>query len=992
MKRRFLLSKITASIVTCVMLITPCISAYAATTSNAVSEREKRNAELSMNAATEGMVLLENKNNSLPIAPKGKIALFGGGAYGTIKGGTGSGDVNERYKVSVWDAFKNAGYNITTSEWLEGYKEKYDKGLAEYNKKYAGNLLVSAYSLPDYKLTDEDIKAAAGTDTAIYVISRSSGEGKDRTASKGDYYLSDEEYGNIKKMAESFKNSIVVLNVGGVIDTNFVKEIQELDSVLLMSQAGMEGGTAVVKMLDGEVTPSAKLTDTWAANYSDYPSSATFSSNDGNNTQEDYKEGIYLGYRYFDSFNKKPNYEFGYGLSYTTFDMNVVSVEANEKQVTVKVKVKNTGKYSGKEVAEVYFSAPDGKLDKPYQELAGYGKTDLLAPGESQTLTISYDTSEMSSYSEADAAYIMEKGNYIVRLGNSSRNTHVAAVLTLDSDVATEKLSNQMKLDKNIDVLSDKGATHYSYSGEADEIGKAQKINLSAQALNLIDGNNASKYDNEETTTYIPKDSNEAIKNMSPYKQNIEKVDVKKDAKLIDVYNNKISMEQFVAGLPNEKLADIVEGVGMGGSSSIVGAQANSVKGAAGETTGNYYDTDGIPNIVLSDGPAGIRITQSYEENNKTYYQYATAWPIGSLLAQTWNPKMVEEVSNGIGQEMLEFGVTLWLAPGMNIHRNPLCGRNFEYYSEDPFITGTMGAAATRGVQANPGIGVTIKHFAVNNQEDSRFFENNTVSERTLREIYLKGFEMAVKNAQPMAIMSSYNKINGKYSGANYDLLTDIARGEWKFDGLVMTDWFSQAKPVESMHAGNDLIMPGGSQLEILQGIEDCPPTFAKDGYVDTKTTFNFTGTGVDIKKVELWNDFIPSSDGKATVAAEVSAGTALNAKAIEMTKEGKASISFDKKDAQNSTSKVNDSDVMSVTSSYDRTVTYKGSYLDNNTLSLGDVQRSASRVLNTIMQSTQFAKMNSDKGVTAKSYTKKYNNLKEYLELAKDNVVAGNK
>ena len=270
---------------------------------------------------------------------------------------------------------------------------------------------------------------------------------------------------------------------------------------------------------------------------------------------------------------------------------------------------------------------------------------------------------------------------------------------------------------------------------------------------------------------------------MLDYTETKENVDVKKDATLYDVYKKNITMEQFVAGLSNEKLANIVEGIGMGGSTApIVGAQSNSVQGAAGETTGNYYETDGIPNIVLSDGPAGIRITQSYKgDDGQTNYQYATAWPIGSLLAQTWNPDLVEEVGDAIGEEMNEFGVTLWLAPGMNIHRNPLCGRNFEYYSEDPFLTGTMGAAATKGVQSNPGIGVTIKHFATNNQENNRSGENNTVSERALREIYLKGFEMAVKSAQPMAIMSSYNKINGKYTGANYDLLTDIARGEWNF-------------------------------------------------------------------------------------------------------------------------------------------------------------------------------------------------------------------
>jgi beta-glucosidase len=1039
-KRKKLLKKLTAGVVTSTMVATTCAAAfvstydtaYAATTSSTESQREKKNANLSMNAATEGMVLLQNQNNALPIASKGKIALFGGGAYNTIKGGTGSGDVNQRYKVSVWDGFKNAGYDITSSGWLEKYKEKWDEGNSSYN----GSMFGPPYQLADYELTDDDISAASGADTAIYVISRSSGEGSDRTATKGDYYLTDEEYANIKKMAESFKNSIVLLNTGGVMDTKFIKEIPELDSVLLMSQGGMEGGTAAVKVLNGEVNPSGKLTDTWAENYSDYPSSATFSSNDGDSTKEEYKDGIYVGYRYFDSFNKKPAYEFGYGLSYTSFDMKVASVEADEKKVTVKVNVKNTRNYAGKEVAEVYFSAPTGKLDKPYQELAGYGKTDLLAPGESETLTISYDTSEMSSYSEDDAAYIMEKGNYIVRVGNSSRNTHVAAVLSLDSTVTTEQISNQLKIDKSMDSLSDEGTTPYSYAEESNEIANAPKIQLSSNALDLIDGNNASKYDNQAVTTYVASDANNNETTTSSavntdYTETKETVDVKKDATLYDVYNKNITMEQFVAGLSNEKLANIVEGIGMGGSAApIVGAQANSVNGAAGETTGKYYESDGIPNTVLSDGPAGIRITQSYAgDDGQTYYQYATAWPIGSLLAQTWDPDLVERVGNAIGEEMTEFGVTLWLAPGMNIHRNPLCGRNFEYYSEDPFITGTIGAAATKGVQSNPGIGVTVKHFATNNQENNRSGENNTVSERALREVYLKGFEMAVKSAQPMAIMSSYNKINGNWSGSNYDLLTDIARGEWNFNGLVMTDWFSGANPAESMHDGNDMIMPGGSQDTILSALEELAPTFGEDGYVTTTTKLYQDESGFHFGRIEQWNDFTPSVDGTATVSTTVKAGTALNDKIKDMVADCEATVSIESTNSdvaseidqsvttgsavtenidETSSDTIDetisditgettstttdaavetDSDIMTDTT-YDRIVTYKGSYQNNNTIYLGDLQKSAMRVLNMIMQSTQFAKMNVDKGVTAKPYEEEFDDLKNYLTLTKDDAV----
>jgi beta-glucosidase len=977
MNRKCLRGKLTAGVATCLMVTTAYVPVYAASTSNAVSERETTNAQISMQAATQGMVLLQNKNNTLPIAQKGKIALFGGGAYVTVKGGTGSGDVNQRYTVPVWDAIKKAGYSITSSNWLESYKKSFDKQKVAYDKKNAGNWWAAPFNLPDYALTDADIKTASQTDTAIYVVSRNSGEGSDRTAKKGDYYLTDAEYANIKKMALSFKNSIVVLNVGGIIDTKFAKDIPQLDSVVLMSQAGMEGGTAALKVLDGEVTPSGKLTDTWAVNYSDYPSSTTFSSNDGNSLKEDYTDDIYVGYRYFDTFNVTPAYSFGYGLSYTSFDMKTVSVTADEKKVTVKVKVTNTGKkYSGKEVAQVYFSAPNGDLEKPYQELAAYGKTDLLAPGQSQTLTISYNTSEMSSYSEKDAAYEMEKGNYVIRVGNSSRNTHVAAALNLGSTVKTEQLSNQMKIDKKITTLSNKEVPTYSYEGEQNEIAKAQKISLSSKELELIDGNNASKYDKEDVTTYVTEATkNDQTKSTSPYKETKVTVDGVKDAKLYDVYSSKITMQQFVASLSVQKMADIVEGIGMSGNSSgIIGAQANSVPGAAGETTSNYFDTDGIPNIVLSDGPAGIRITQSYKNNNQTYYQYCTAFPIGTLLAQTWDPEVVKSTDNALGKEMLEYGATLWLAPGMNIHRNPLCGRNFEYYSEDPFIAGTMAVAATTGVQSNPGIGVTIKHYATNNQENDRTTEYNTVSERALREIYLKGFEMAIKGAQPMAIMTSYNGLNGVPAADSYDLCTDFPRGEWGFKGLIMTDWGGgMSTPSKSMHAGNDLIMPGGSQDNIVEAVIDEAPTFGKDGYVANKTVM----VGWSSKAVEAWNDFVLSESGTKTVSAKVAAGTALNKKVSEMVSAGKASVAFD------TTSSTTGLNVMTDTTC-DRIVTYKGDYADNNTLALGDLQRSTMNVLNIIMQSTQFAKMNADKGVTATSYMEKNNNLKSYVTLSK--------
>lgn len=448
---------------------TACPVSFAATTSNEVTAREKANAALAREAAAQGMVLLENKNNSLPIKTK-KLALFGGGAVRTVRGGTGSGDpfngglsgggdvnVNqsERYNINIYNSFKKAGYDITTASILEKYAEGYDVE----NAKAASNPMAT-FAYPELTFTDEELAASAkDTNTAVYVISRNAGEGADRGMTKkvtvneveyelGDYELSDVEKENLKKVASAFENTIVVLNVGGVIDTKFFEETEGLDSLLLMGQAGQEGGNALLDVVTGTVTPSGKLTDTWAENYSDYPASATFAKADGDSMKEWYKEGIYVGYRYFDTFGIKPAYEFGYGLSYTNFDINVKNVSVNEDKVTVKAEVTNTGKtYSGKEVVQVYFSAPDSKdAEKEYQQLAAYGKTDELAPGESQVLTLTYDTDEMAYYSEEKASYILDPGTYYVRVGDSSRNTKVAAAIKLNQSAVTEVLSNQMEV------------------------------------------------------------------------------------------------------------------------------------------------------------------------------------------------------------------------------------------------------------------------------------------------------------------------------------------------------------------------------------------------------------------------------------------------------------------------------------------------------------------------------------------------------------------
>lgn len=1010
------------------MVLTSSIAILGATTDPTVSQRELNNIDLSIQAATEGMVLFENDNDALPIESSGNIAIFGAGAKATVKGGTGSGAVNNRtYNFRGYDfasktvfmAFDEAGYNITSSS------DYYDK--------------LSNTGTTDLLLTEEYVQPTEATDTALYVISRNSGEGSDRSATAGDYYLSETEISNLNLLASTYETLIVVLNTGGMMDTTAFKDINEanpgsIDALLLMSQAGIEGGKALVQVLNGTVTPSGKLTDSWAASYDYYPASETFGRNDGNSTQEDYVEGIYVGYRYFDSFYKVANaddpdsvlnYPFGYGLSYTDFDVTVDSVTVDMDYVTVNATVMNTGQtYSGKEVVQVYFSAPAGKLDKPYQELGGYGKTDVLGPGQRQTLTISFPTTEMSSYDEDLEAYIMEDGDYIIRVGNSSRSTNVAAVLTLDSDLVTEYLSNQITDEHLDDEWTSDPANHYSYTGEADEIAAATRIiinttgfvapdNASEYEQNVVVGEDSYYYGMDKdliSSVNVYLDSNDTDWEGSGTTYSLKTgevaIDTKtvSDATLYDVYKDEITLEQFVASLSVTQLANIVEGV-----RSNPNPSTSAATGSAGFTTALYEDL-GIPTMVMPDGPAGLRVTQSYTTDDVTYYQYATAWPIGTLLAQTFNTELLQEVGEAIGGEMEELGGTWWLAPGMNIHRDPLCGRNFEYYSEDPYLTGMTATAMTLGVQSVPGMGVTLKHYFANNQETSRTSENNTISQRAMREIYLKGFEIGVKNAQPMAIMSCYNKNNGTYTAGDYDSLVDILRGEWGFRGLVMTDWGGvRAGIVNCMYAGNDLIMPGGSPNDVINATLSTAADFDVNGFpVYHKSEY----IGVTTYSLDL-GGFVLSTDGSSSFTFTIDSSTDLSAPrstiAIEngdpQTISGYANVNeaytaltnlLDDQDVgltDAEKSAIAISDVVyedGAVVSY--SVTYKGYYAAN--MRLGDLQRSAINILGVMMDSAQFgelADIQGVEGIVIESYTEKYSDLLSdpYLTIERGEVQA---
>ena len=990
--------RVMAVAVSLAMVLTGSTSALAATTNPEISDREIEHKTAAKNIAAQGMVLLENKNNSLPISKeKGtKIALFGQGVYNTIKGGTGSGAVNQRDNVTVQQGFENAGYDIVDIDFVNQMHERWTANGGGTSQGWSYKWV----NEPIYEQTEgavDQIKAAAEkTDTAIYVIARNSGEGSDRSAGKGDYLLSDDEEANLKLLGQNFENVVVVLNVGGIIDTKFFDEIDGLDSMLLMSQAGMTGGDALVEVLNGTVNPSGKLTDTWPVNFDDNPSSEGFANQDGNTAQELYNDDIFVGYRYYDTFGVDVSYPFGYGGSYTSFAMSTKSVKADKDKVTVQVKVKNTGTVSGKEVAEVYFSAPDGELDKPYQELAGYAKTDELAPGESQILTISFDTKEMGSYDTDKAAYVMEDGDYIIRVGNSSRNTHVAAKLNVAEDTITEQYSNLMvpvtendnieNSDKypTLEPMTTEGATSITYDGEANEIAAAKTIEVDFtgyKAPEIIK-------ENEDVTVYtsdtteekylFAKNEDGATGTISrvekananntdysvTYQEHVKKFDGDYSKNTLkDVYDGKISLEQFVSGLSLYELANLVNGH----------SSDKTVQGVAGATWKN--DEKGFVPVNLSDGPAGLRITQHYKQDDTDYYQYATAWPIGTLLAQTWDTGQIYAYGEGVGEEMEEFGIGSWLAPGMNIHRNALCGRNFEYYSEDPVVVGVTGTAATLGVQKSKGVGVTIKHYALNSQETSRNKENNTVSERAIREIYLKGFEMVVKQAQPMAIMTSYNQNNGRPAADDYDLCTAFARDEWGFKGMIMTDWGGgQSVPMYEMHAGNDLVCPGKGYSQIMKGFIN-EPAWTSDGYVELEERsiqdVDASGNPITVSKmVPNFGGYKLDLNGNLKISTTVAKGVELNEKVAELKEQGY---------------------ITSVTTNSRgvTTVTYKVSMDDGvestQVISLGDLQKAAINICNFVMNSTEFAK---EHGFTAQSLNEKYADiLKDITSHSKDAV-----
>lgn len=817
-----------------------------------------QNSLLARQLVEEGIVLLKNKNHVLPLLPSKPLAVFGRGQVDTQIGGAGSGAIRGNNQVvNILSGLRAQSFSLD-----DEVAEYYARALIQHGnetgdpladilsmmgKKQAENEEPWWYAfwgkyastLPEVEVDDELVRRASQrNDTALLVISRvSGGEECDRRVEE-DFELTKSERKLLVQITDSFKHVIVILNTVGIIDTSWIDHYDNIDAALFTGLPGQEAGSAIASILAGLTTPSGKLTGTFAFRYEDYPSAAHFSYNkdlpdsiltykkygldaEANGSRgysispvTVYQEGIYTGYRYFDTFGIPVMYPIGHGLSYTDFEISESTVyfDRNAQNIVLQVMVTNKGNYSGKQVVQVYVSSPDGKVEKPYQELATFGKTKKLQAGESQELQLDFPISSLSVFDEETAAYVIEVGTYLIRVGNSSRQTHVSAKIQVTDTIIVEQLTNQLSLhpaNKNrIQFLSKTGAVPITYEGEREEIDAAPI----AACLTTKDIFQVSSPESVNPT--------------------LEQIQTKTNNPLSDVVNGSISFEQFAAQLSNEELAVLSNGYGSGqafggdpdapASISYEDGKPIGTKTALGGMNGYVspaIERLGIPSISYLDGPAGIGLT---------------GWPCSTLLACTWDRELLYQFGNAVGTECIIKEVDVWLGIAINLHRNPIGGRNYEYYSEDPVLTGLAASSIINGVQENKRVTVSLKHFALNEQEtyrrgsgkDNIDAVDSIVSERVAREIYLKPFEMAIKQTKAMNVMTAFNKINGVLCGANAELNTSILRGEWRFEGFVVTDWGDMDVVIDGADAaaaGNDVIMPGGPPVieQVMSGLKE---------------------------------------------------------------------------------------------------------------------------------------------------------------------------
>ena len=701
----------------------------------------ERYAVLARQATAEGCVLLENEGQALPLREGERVAVFGRMAFHYYKSGLGSGGlVNTRYVVGILDALKDCK-EIRLDEKLMGIYEDWIRENPFDEGQGWGRV---PWCQKEMEVTDEMLGCARDNDVSLVIIGRTAGEDQDNNAGPGSYCLTETEEDMIRRVCQVSKRTVVVLNVGNIIDMSWVKKYHP-QAVLYAWQGGQEGGNGVADVLTGKVCACGKLTDTIAQSIEDYPSTENF----GDPFKNYYKEDIYVGYRYFETFAKdKVLYPFGYGLSYTSFGIKAEILKNSEEELTVAAEVVNTGAVKGKEVVQVYAKVPQGKLGNPARRLIGFAKTGELKPGEKEEVVIVIPKYDLTSYDDSGvtghkSCYVLEEGTYEIFVGSDVRSAESAGCYEEKFRVV-EKLQEACapveKFSRMKAVLMPDG----SYQAVTEKV-----------PVRTVDPQERRKQNLPETLAYTGD----------------------KGYKLVDVLDGKVSMENFVAQISEEDLIAMFRGEGMcspkvtPGTAAAFGGVTESMKAL------------GIPVGCCADGPSGIRMDCGTK---------AFSLPNGTALGCTFNTELVSDLYEMTGKELRLNKIDSLLGPGMNIHRNPLNGRNFEYISEDPLLTGRICAAQVKAM-AKSGIGSTIKHFCGNNQEVGRSTSDSVMSERCLREIYLKGFEMAVREGGARSVMTTYGSVNGLWTAGSYDLCTTILRKEWGFEGIVMTDWWAKS-------------------------------------------------------------------------------------------------------------------------------------------------------------------------------------------------------
>ena len=761
--------------------------------------------------------LFLRRSGAFPLDLPGEIALYGAGVRHTLIGGTGSGEVNVRHAVSVEEGFAAAGFTITTRGWLDGY----DRVREAAKKRFYGEVraaavkngvsAVFAYMGKTMPEPEYDLPLDGAGDAAVYVLTRVSGEGSDREAVKGDIFLTDTEKRDILALQKRYARFLLVLNVGGPVELIGLEEVRD---ILLLSQLGTETGAALADIVLGKANPSGKLSTTWAG-WRVCCRAGDF----GESEQTRYREGVYVGYRWFDSAGIVPTFPFGFGLSYCDFALDALTLSCAGRRVRVGARLTNGGTKPGRETLEVYVSSPEGVLDQPYQALAAFRKSGVILPGGAENVACEFDFADLAGYDESRSAWVLEAGDYGVRAGTSSRDTALIGVITVPETIVVRQVKNLFgKPD-----FEDWKPERRSAPAYDDAL---PRFTVTAEDIPT------------ETADYA-------------YCPPVEPECAAADA---------AALARVCVGLYRE---------GAGLMDSAVGNSCLSVAGAAGESVPAPAGAD-EPTLTMADGPAGLRLSRMYFRDEEgvhpmtdaipesilaflpapakwlldlrskkpkrpedTAYQYCTAIPIGTAVAQSWDVDFARLCGTIVAEEMRRFGVRVWLAPALNIHRDIRCGRNLEYYSEDPLLSGRMAAGITAGAQALPGCAVTVKHFAANNQERNRTNNNSMVSERALREIYLRGFAVCIREARPKCLMTSYNLLNGVHTSSHRALVTDALRCEMGYTGVVMSDWIVPAlynsptypgpTAAENVAAGGDLFMPGKAEdVQSILGAVQC--------------------------------------------------------------------------------------------------------------------------------------------------------------------------